>query len=57
MRSPTTATVAAALLLGVSSLAIAADNTSGGPTAPSAATSGAVTGTIVTTPMATEATN
>jgi Spy/CpxP family protein refolding chaperone len=48
MRSPTTATVAAALLLGVSSLAIAA---------PSAVTSGAVTGTIVTTPMAREATN
>ena len=56
MRSLTTAIVAGALLLGVSSLAIAADNTSGGPTPASAAISGAVTGTTVTPPMAAEAT-
>ena len=48
-----TAAFATALLLGASSLAIAADNTSPAATAPSAATGGAATGTAVAPPTAT----
>jgi hypothetical protein len=53
MRSLTMTAVATALLLGASSLAIAADNTSPGTTAPSAATGGAAAGTTVAPPTAT----
>jgi peptidase YpeB-like protein len=53
MRSPTMTAVATALMLGASSLAIAAENTSPGTTAPSAATGGAANGTIVAPPSAT----
>jgi periplasmic protein CpxP/Spy len=53
MRSLTMTAVATALLLGASSLAIAADNTSPGTTAPSAATGGAAGGTTVAPPSAT----
>ena len=53
MRSLTMTAVATALLLGASSLAIAADSTSPGTTAPSAATGGAAAGTTVAPPTAT----
>jgi periplasmic protein CpxP/Spy len=53
MRSLTMTAVATALVLGASSLTIAADNTSPGTTAPSAATGGAAAGTTVAPPTAT----